>query len=145
MNNERLELTTWNKIFKFRRLANQRAKDLELIKNTPKVIKKLDSCKTLMELFECHKWLWNLGYQNENIGPCPYGMFRTNDIRTMRPSEVFLGDIYGLHTKNIPNWLPYMEEEWGEGISIGELLMEQYRNHLISNVNAIEQHLRKYV
>lgn len=143
--NKRLELTTWNKIFKFRQLASQRARDLELIKNAPKVIKKINNCKSLMELFECHKWLWNLGYQNENIGPCPYGMFRTNDIRTMRPSEVFLGDIYGLHTKNIPDWLPYLEEEWGEGISIGELLMEQYQNHLISNVNAIEQHLRKYV
>ena len=56
-----------------------------------KYLSELSSAGSLMELLELHKRMWKEGIQHNNIGPNEYGMFRTKDIASMEPSEVFLG------------------------------------------------------
>lgn len=61
----------------------------------------LDKLITLMNI---HKDAWGTGFQNSNIGPCPYGVFRTLDIPSMTPDQIYLGGIWGLVTKPISFW-----------------------------------------
>lgn len=112
----------------------------------------LKECKTLEEMLSIHKRLWNVGYRNDNLGPCSYGMFRTKDIRTMTPDEVYLGNIYGLSTKNIPFWEEYKDETMaGNGFGIDEsilmydLIMNQYRRLLLSNLLSIKNQVINYI
>ena len=81
------------------------------------------------------------GFKNENTRPCKYGFFRTEDIETMRPDEVYLGDIYGLWTNNIPFWEEHRDETMaGNGFGIPgdtkcyDLILNQYRACLSSAV-----------
>lgn len=69
-------------------------------------------------------------------------MFRTSEIESMVPSEVFLGGIYGLNTKEIPFWEEHGSEKlgvngWGLNPerSLYDIIFEQYRLHLLRNVN----------
>lgn len=51
---------------------------------------------TLEDTFKIHRQLGAMHLAwNSAICPDKYGMFRTSNIATMDPSEVFLGDIYG--------------------------------------------------
>ena len=88
-------------------------------------IRRLERSDSLLDLFSLHRQIWNSGIRNANIGPCEYGMFRTSDISTMQPSEVFLGNIFGLFTHPLPQWIGTAEEP---------IIFQQYRDHLISNV-----------
>lgn len=97
-----------------------------------------------------HKDAWKSGFQNENIGPCPYGMFRTSDIPTMTPNEVYLGGIWGLVTKPIPFWEEHKDESYGcngfgldENISLYTLIVNQYKNLLLSNIEVIYYNAQK--
>jgi len=56
-------------------------------------------------------------------------MFRTEDIATMTHSEVFLGDMHGLWTLPLDKWVGTPEEY---------IVTEQYRHHLISNVELLK-------
>jgi hypothetical protein len=91
-------------------------------------IERLYQAKNLHSILTLHKKLWSDGIQNANIGPCDYGMFRTKDIIDMTEDEVFLGNINGLWTKPMRFWLDRDEEP---------IVLEQYRQHLISNLKAI--------
>ena len=101
---------------------------------------------SLMELLSIHKELWDAGFQNENLGPCHYGMFRTESIPDMKPDEVWLGNIYGLFTKNVPFWEKYKDEgKTGGGfviyeyLTVYQIVLSQYKRLLSSNVKAIEK------
>ena len=95
---------------------------------------KIGNCNSLIDMMHIHKKLWNDGFQNENTRPCQYGFFRTKDIATMRTDEVYLGDIYGLWTHNIPFWEDNRYETMA-GNSFGlandtlcySLILSQYR------------------
>ena len=52
---------------------------------------KIEESNTLITLMNIHKDAWEIGFQNENIGPCPYGVFRTLDIPSMTPDQISLG------------------------------------------------------
>lgn len=72
----------------------------------------LDSFKGgLYDLFYFHKGLAEKFPDLINKAPsvCPdkYGVFRTKDIATMSPDDVFLGGIWGLFTHNITMWELY--------------------------------------
>ena len=62
----------------------------------------------LYDLFYFHKDIAEKFPSLINAAPaiCPdkYGVFRTNSISSMTPSQVFLGGIYGLFTHDIPTW-----------------------------------------
>lgn len=95
---------------------------------------KIGNCNSLIDMMHIHKKLWNDGFQNENTRPCQYGFFRTKDIATMRTDEVYLGDIWGLFTKNIPFWENNRDETMaGNGWGIDpntkcyDLVLDQYR------------------
>lgn len=93
-----------------------------------KYLDDLKQCDSLTQVFECHKRMWNDGIQHKNIGPDQYGLFRTDDIATMLPREVYLGGIYGLDTLRMDYWINRPEEP---------VVMEQYRGHLTSNLKML--------
>lgn len=118
---------------------------LTLSKNGARIINTIEKCDSLEELLSIHKSAWTLGFQNKNLGPDKYGMFRTENIPTMQPSEVFLGGIWGLWTYAIPFWeerksQPYYNYN-GFGIdskiSIYSIILDQYKRLLISNIKDI--------
>lgn len=139
----------WNRIFHKKQLKKQREyKKLlhAIIGWFPQLLQDLQEAKTLESLMDVHKKAWELGYQNSGLEPCAWGMFRTKNILQMQPSEVYLGGIWGLNTKNIPFWNEHRTETMaGNGFGIDdnkliyELIASQYRNHLRSNFNAIKQ------
>ena len=145
-----LKQTLWNRIFHKKRLQEQQ-QDMERLKNIVKTaddfLQQLNQCTDLQVMLQLHKDMWECGIRNRNIGPCECGMFRTKDILTMKPEEVYLGDIYGLWTFSIPTWEQLKGNKYGEGattwglspnITLYEIVCNQYRNHLVSNVKAIK-------
>lgn len=133
----------FNKIFRRKKLSEYLRKvdkSKTLVGWYPHLEQRLKEATSLGQLLAIHKDAWNLGFQNPNLGPCPWGMFRTKSIPTMTPEEVYLGGIWGLSTNNIPFWLQNKDETMaGNGFGINddkliyELIMQQYRRHLRSN------------
>ena len=118
----------------------------------PQLEQDLNESNSLEDLMNVHKHAWEIGYRNANLGPCPYGMFRTSDILEMKPEEVYLGGIWGLSTKNIPFWEENKDETMiGNGfgidddIKIYDLIMSQYRNHLRSNFVAMKNQSKAWM
>ena len=77
---------------------------------------KLDSFKGgLYDLFYFHKGLAekfpDLINKVPSVCPDKYGVFRTKDIATMSPNDVFLGGIYGLFTHDITMWELYKKTD----------------------------------
>ena len=94
---------------------------------------KLDSFEgSLYDLFYFHRGLAEKFPDLINKAPsvCPdkYGVFRTEDIATMSPDDVFLGGIYGLFTQNIIMWELYKKND-KEAYNI---VLNQYYNLLKS-------------
>ncbi len=105
---------------------------------------KIEDTNNLITLMNIHKDAWGTGFQSECIGPCPYGVFRTLDILTMTPDQVYLGGIYGLNTKPITYWEEHKEDKYGcngfgldENLSLYELIVDQYKKLLSSNIRAM--------
>jgi hypothetical protein len=94
----------------------------------------LKSAKTLQEIYVLHIQIWASGIRNEYIGPNKYGMFRTDDILLMKPSEVYLGNIWGLFTKPLPFWELQLDNE-------RNIVFQQYRDTLVSNLLSIRKSL----
>lgn len=92
----------------------------------PYFIHQLELANTLDEIFLLHIKIWANGIRNRNIGPDPYGMFRTDDILLMTKGEVYLGNIWGLNTGSILFWEQHPKEL--------PTVIKQYKNHLISNL-----------
>lgn len=71
----------------------------------------LPKVNDLHKLFQMHKQLAKEGLTN-NPSLCPdkYGVFRTQHIETMDEHEVYLGNIYGLFTLPLPQWVGSEEE-----------------------------------
>ena len=106
---------------------------------------RIGASKTLEGVLDLHKKAWGLGYQNSNLAPCEYGMFRTKDISTMKPEEVFLGNVYGLWTFPIPKWENQKTEMYDKDISVYDIVLNQYKRVLHSNVKAIYREAKDLV
>lgn len=82
------------------------------------------------------------GFQNENIGPCPYGVFRTLDIPSMTPDQIYL---WGLVTKPVSFWEERKEDKYGcNGFGIDEnleMIVDQYRKLLTSVLCSTRQEI----
>lgn len=137
----------FNRLFhkkKLNQYKEYRGKLRRLIGWCPLLIQDLKEAETLEQILDIHKKAWNLGFQNPNLAPLEWGMFRTKSIPEMTAEEVYLGDIWGLATKNIPFWNENREETMAGnsfGISddtkIYDIILKQYRNHLISNIQGM--------
>ena len=110
----------------------EKAKKAKLLEKLNYFIHQVELAKTLRDLYILHIKMWANGIRNENLGPDKYGMFRTDDILMMVPEEVYLGNIWGLWTKQLPYW---------ESCSVNDqkLVIEQYKNVLLSNMKAIKR------
>ena len=99
---------------------------------------------SLYRVLAIHRDAWGTGFQNNNLGSCSYGMFRTENIPTMKPEEIFLGGIWGLFTHAIPFWEERKSQPCGcngfgidPEISLYSIILDQYKNLLISNIDNI--------
>ena len=143
----------WNKIFRSKAL-----KEYQEWKNTAYSIigwnkqlnEDLRRAETLQDLINIHKHAWEIGYQSRNIGPCPWGMFRCESIPELTLDTLYLGDIWGLWTNTGKFWEFHKDETMaGNGFGIDpekkcyDLIMQQYRRHLKSNINAIADNTAK--
>lgn len=99
----------------------------------PNILQDLENAETLGELLALHKFMWALGLRNKNLGPDRYGYFRTSNILSMTPDEVYLGNFQGYFTHPIPVW----EDGRAGNEEVYNDVLTQYRKHLISNLNAI--------
>lgn len=137
----------WNRIF-FKKEVRKNMKDAELqltlSNNGARIIKAIEKCDSLYELMDIHKKAWAIGFQNVYLGPDRYGMFRTKSIPTMKPEEVFLGNIWGLWTHTIPFWEERKSQPYGcNGFGIDPekslygIVLDQYKRLLISNIENI--------
>ena len=137
----------WNRIF-FKEEIRKNMEDAvlkhTLSKNGARIVNAINKCDSLEELLSIHKETWIVGFQNENLGPDKYGMFRTENIPTMQPSEVFLGGIWGLFTHAIPFWEERKSQPYGcngfnmdPEISLYGIVLDQYKRLLISNIEYI--------
>lgn len=143
----------FNRLFHHRTISSN-IKKLEDIKSTlwnhPYLIEALNECTTLTELLNIHKQAYAAGYNNKNLSPDEFGMFRTTSISDMKPSEVFLGNIYGIWTNTIEYFesLPHRkktnfdrEEDFDEDTY--SLVFNQYYHHLLSNIEAMYESYEK--
>lgn len=94
-------------------------------------INQIKSTNSLNTLLSIHKLAWALELKNNNLGPNKFGMFRTNDIIKMTSQEVYLGGIDGLVIRTLADWSNNPKEEY-------QIVLNQYREHLISNLNVIK-------
>ncbi len=146
-----LKKSLWNHIFHKKQLQRQLQEELRLrhiIATADDFLQQLKICSDLQVMLNLHKDMWGAGIRNRNLGPCQQGMFRTRDILTMKPEEVFLGNICGLSTFTIPTWEQQRENRYGKGaakwglnpdVTLYEIVCKQYHDHLVTNVEAIRK------
>lgn len=118
----------WNRIFHKKEIANnfsELAKVKSILAASDTLTMNISEATTLEALLIWHKRAWRAGFQNENLGPDKYGMFRTKDINKMTVDEVFLGGICGLNTLPLSKW----EDE--------PIVLVQYKHLLLSNIRYI--------
>ena len=137
----------WNRIFHSKALKEyQEWKKVanSIIGWNKQLNEDLTRAKTLQDLIDIHKHAWDIGYQNSNLGPCAWGMFRCDCIPMLTLNSLYLGDIWGLWTNNGTFWEEHKNEIMaGNGFGIDpekkiyDLIMQQYRHLLRSNINAI--------
>lgn len=133
----------WNRIFKPKKIKENQAeykKLKSLIGHADELDALVQAAGSFEDLIDAHKKVYAAGF-TKNLGPEEFGMFRTKDISSMKPEEVFLGGIYGLHTKNIPFWEKHSTELFGAGgweidpkTPLFCIVFKQYQLHLIRNI-----------
>lgn len=121
---------------KQKKIEKERQRKTKLLEKLDYFIHQVEIAKSLRDLYILHIKIWANGIRNENFGPDKYGMFRTDDILMMVPEEIYLGNIWGLWTKQLPFW---------ETCSVNDqkLVIEQYQNVLLSNMKNMKRDLAK--
>lgn len=147
----------FNRIFRPKKLAafqKEVAKNKRILGFYPIFLESLRNATSLQQLLRIHQDSWVQGFQNKNLGPCEWGMFRTKYIPGMTMDEVYMGGIWGLSTHNLTFWASAeisKETMAGNGFGIDEntliydLIMQQYRRHLRSNFDAIASNARTFL
>lgn len=143
----------WNRLFYPKKLKAYKAwkeKAHAIIGWNRQLNEDLKRATTLQDLINVHKHAWDIGYQNSNLGPCAWGMFRCDSIPKLTLDTLYLGDIWGLWTNNGRFWEEHKNETMaGNGYGIDpnklvyDLIMKQYREHLRCNINAISKQTTK--
>ncbi|MBO7734623.1 MAG: hypothetical protein J6S67_18835 [Methanobrevibacter sp.] len=148
---KRVRNNLFNKLFRPKALKEYKAwkeKAIAIIGWNKQLNEDLTRAKTLQDLINVHKHAWQIGYNSPNIAPCPWGMFRCDSIPVLTLDTLYLGDIWGLWTNNGRFWEEHKHETMannGFGIKEDELvydiIVQQYRQHLRSNLNAISKNM----
>lgn len=129
----------WNKIF-HRKDLNKNVENLikakRIYNNSEDWLYQIGQANTLSELMILHKRMWREGYQNRNLGPDQYGMFRTDDINTMTIDQVYIGG-YGLNTHTIEWWEQHIDVPYDEKITCYDVIFNIYKNLLTSNIKEL--------
>ncbi len=107
-----------------------------IIERYQEFVDRIEASSTFEEVLYWHKEAWKVGFQNENIGPCAYGIFRTKSIEKMILDEIYLGGIYGLSTLPATDWRK-------AGIDEYTVAFKQYKRLLLSNFYVIWQNARR--
>ena len=140
----------WNLLFQSKKILFQErewCRHGHILDVADCIVSSLEEAKDLKSLFFLHKVLWGTGVRNRNLSPSQDGFFRTKDIRTMKMEEVFLGNILGLYTYSIPEWEDMKESgrrigqnayNIDPGTLLYDIVVKQYRNILVSNVNDVK-------
>ncbi len=154
---EIIKETLWNRIFhreEIKKQLEEKHRQQHIIDVAGDFIKSLKESKDLTTILRIHKNIWGSGLRNRNIGPNPYGMFRTKNIGEMKAEEVMLGNIFGLFTYSIAVWekndsakQPFGANDYGidPASSVYDVIVWQYRNHLISNIKAIRAKAEEFI
>lgn len=134
----------WNRIFHKSEVKNSQLMAEDYIW----YVERIENAGTLNRLIELHKEVYSAGF-TLNLGPCEYGMFRCKTIETMNAHQVWLGGIYGLNTYAAAFWdsqitEPYGVNEFGipEDMPIYEIIVNQYKTHLLNNMIVIKNMLK---
>ena len=105
------------------------------------IVNAIKDCDSLITLMYIHRNAWSNGFQNKAIGPNLHGIFKTSDILTMVPCEVFLGGVYGLDTNPIPFWEIHKTDKYrcnvfgiNKNYSLYKIVLNQYKDLLLSNI-----------
>ena len=116
-----------------------------LLLKYPELFDQVVNAKNLMELFKLHKQAWLEGFQNKILSSCKWGNFRSDSITTMTPEDVYLGNVYGLWTYNIPKWEMLQEEIYGfngfgipRDTKVYDLILDQYKTILKCGINTVK-------
>ena len=143
----------WNRLFHSKALKEYQEwrKEANFIIGWNKQLNEdLKRATTLQELINIHKHAWEIGYKSPSLSPCPWGMFRCESIPELTLNNLYLGDIWGLWTNTGRFWEEHKNETMsGNGFGIDpekkvyDLIMQQYRQHLRSNINAIADNTSK--
>lgn len=135
----------WNRLFHKAEIKENKKKMSIYVRQRESgqsFINAIKNCDSLINLMHIHKDAWGNGFQDRYIGPNPNKEFRTSDILTMNPCEVFLGDIYGLHTNPIPFWEQHKNDKYGcngfgidENYPIYKMILNQYKELLLFSIH----------
>lgn len=147
--------TWWNRIFHHKQIKQEREtyQKYKIMAGFYKEIyDDIVRAKGLKSLITNHKFMWKLGYRNENLGPCSYGMFRTENIENLNENNLYLGNIYGLCTHPAKFWEDMRDEPMGTNgfcvpseTKIYDLILDQYKKLLKSNLNSIKSQIDIFI
>ena len=150
---KKIKNNLWNRIFHSKALKEYKEWKVvakSIIGWNKQLNQDLERSKNLQDLINVHKHVWDIGYQSSNLAPCPWGMFRCESIPELTLDNLYLGDIWGLWTNNGTFWEKHKNDTMaGNGFGIDpekkvyDLIMQQYRQHLRSNINAIADNTAK--
>ena len=142
-----LKENCWNRLFhknKLKKQSEEYHKSKIMISLYKDLKDDLKKANNLCELMNVHKFAWKYGYRNNNLGPCRDGIFRTSNIASMTDEDVYLGNIYGLNTKNIRYWNKHIDDKYGingfglnPDIKLYDLILGQYKELLNSNISEL--------
>ena len=121
---------------KRKKIEKEKQRKRTILNKLDYFIHQVEIAESLKDLYILHIKMWANGIRHEHFGPDKYGMFRTDDILMMTPEEVYLGNIWGLFTKQLPYWETCPADEQ-------RLVIKQYQNILISNMKAMKRDLKK--
>lgn len=133
----------FNKIFHNSEVKSNQRKLCDLnqkVAEFPTLLQELQQVTQLYEVLKLHRKLWRKGFQCPNIGPCEYGMYRTNDILSMTSDEVYLGGVFGLWTHTIEWWERNVDSEEDYNI-----VLNQYKNQIIINLINLNKEYKKEI
>ena len=144
-----------NKIFRSKQVTLQR-KEYRLISQSvgdaEKFLNAVRKCDNLIRMLNLHKLIWQNGFHDKAIAPDKYGVFRTENITSMKSDEVFLGNIYGLWTFPIPDWENQRNALFGTngfginpGTTVYSVVLDQYRSLLIKGLNNVIQQKKEWM
>lgn len=114
---------------------NKEVESVDMNSWIPTFVYRVKQAQTLYELYALHIQIYAF-FKGKvpNINPDKFGMFRCDNILTMKPTDVYLGNTYGLLTKELPFWIGKPDEH---------IVLNQYKYHLINNLEYFQNIITK--